>query len=178
MDDVRILSERRVYRGSVVDLRLHRIALPNGRETELEIVRHPGAAAVVPLTPDGEVVLVRQLRYAPGEYLLEIPAGKLHPGEAPEACARREVEEETGWRAGNLEELGSIWTTPGFTDERIWLFLARDLEPGRAELEDDEILTVETLPLAEAVERVYRGEIRDSKSLAGLLFTARALERG
>ena len=160
----------RLYRGRVVDLRLERLRLPEGREVELEIVRHVGAAAVVPVTAEGQVVLLRQWRYATGGWLLEIPAGKLdHKGEDPEACARSELEEETGWVAGNLTPLGWIWTTPGFADEKIWLYLATELERGVQNLEDDELLTVEELPFAEAVRRARTGEITDSKSICAIL---------
>lgn len=176
MNDARTLRTRRVHDGRVVTLDLEDVALPNGNDVTLEIVRHAGAAAAVPVTPDGSVVLVRQYRHATGSWLLEVPAGKLdRPGEPPEACARREIEEETGYRAGTLVPLGWIWTTPGFSDERIWLYLARDLERGRARLERDEVLTVETLPLDEAVGRATRGEIVDAKSVCALLRAAAVL---
>ena len=165
-----VLSRARAFDGRVVDLWLERVRLPNGAETELEVVRHTGASAVVPLTADGNVVMVRQYRHAAGGWLLEIPAGTLEGGvEAPEACAHRELIEETGLRAGRLEPLGWIWTTPGFTDEKIWLYLATELEKSAQELEPDEALTVVRLPLAAAVERVHSGEIRDGKTICGLL---------
>jgi ADP-ribose pyrophosphatase len=164
-----------MYGGRVVELVVERVRLPNGSTTELEIIRHRGAAAVVPVDADGMVHLVRQYRHAVGEWLLEVPAGKLEAGESPTESARREVEEETGYRAGTLLPLGSIWTTPGFTDERIWLYAATELEPGRQELEEDEPLTVESLPLRDAVEMAVRGEICDSKSVVALLRTERLL---
>jgi ADP-ribose pyrophosphatase len=171
-----VLGARPVHRGKVVDLRVERVRLPGGRETELELIRHPGAAAMVPLTENGDVLLVRQYRHATGGWILEVPAGKLDGGEPPAACARRELEEEVGRRAGELIELGWIWTTPGFTDERIWLFLARRLEPVAQDLQDDEVLEVETLPLPRAVELVHRGGIHDGKSVAALLRAAHWLE--
>lgn len=178
MKDVELLASSQLYDGSVVDLRLEKLRLPNGLEIELEIVRHQGAAAVVPVTSDGKVLLVRQYRYATGDWLLEVPAGKLDDGtEAPEACARRELEEETGFRAGSLESLGWIWTTPGFTDEKIWLYLATDLEPGRQNLEADELITVVEMPLTEAAELALAGEITDSKSICALLRAVGTLER-
>jgi ADP-ribose pyrophosphatase len=122
------------------------------------------------------VLLVRQYRYATGGFLLEVPAGKLDPDEAPESCAAREVEEETGFRPRRLDPLGFIWTTPGFTDERIWLFLARDLEATRQVLQHDEVLTVVRMPLPDAVERAVSGEIEDGKSVCALLRAARAIE--
>jgi ADP-ribose pyrophosphatase len=172
--DHEVLESREIFRGRVLDLRVDTVRFGNGRASTLEIVRHPGAVAVVPLTGDGDVVLVRQYRYATGEWLLEVPAGKLDPGETPEACARRELEEETGLAAGILDALGSVWTTPGFTNEKIRIFLARDLAPSRQRLEDDEVLTLERLPLARAVEHALAGAIEDSKSVCAL---ARAAAR-
>lgn len=173
----RILERRQVFKGKVVDLSVDRIELPNGNITELEVIRHPGAAAMVPLTADGDVLLVRQYRYATDGWLLEVPAGKLDPGEPPEVCAARELEEEVGHRPTELLELGWIWTTPGFTDEKIWLYLARGLEPGAQELQSDEVLTVATVPFSEAIDRVHRGEICDGKSVCALLRAAALLER-
>jgi ADP-ribose pyrophosphatase len=169
------LAIREIFRGSTVRLDVDRVRLPNGKEMDFEIIHHVGAAAVVPILPSGEVLLVRQYRYATGGYLLEIPAGKLDPGEGPEACARRELSEETGHRPGELTPLGWIWTTPGFTDEKIWLYLATDLEETRQELEDDEILTLEKIPLEEAVARAASGEIHDSKTVCALLRAGRRL---
>ncbi len=146
-----------------------RVALEGGREAVLEIIRHPGAAVVVPVTGAGEVVLVRQYRHAVGGWLLEAPAGKLAADEAPDSCARRELEEETGYRAGRLEPLGWIWSSPGFTDEKLHLFAAYDLAAGRQELEPDELLTLERLPLHEARARALDGRIRDAKTVCALL---------
>jgi ADP-ribose pyrophosphatase len=166
------LSSRPVHAGRVVNLRVDEVRLPNGNVCELEIIHHPGAAAVVPLDSDGRVLLVRQYRHATGGWLLEVPAGKLDAGEDPETCARREVEEETGHRPGNLEPLGWIWTTPGFTDEKIWLYLATGLTPTAQALQADEVLTLERLPLDEAVTRALSGEITDAKSVCALLRAA------
>lgn len=173
MADFEVVSSRRVHEGRIVHLAVEEVRLPNGRVVPLEIVRHPGASAVVPVDADGNVILVRQFRYATGGYLLEVPAGKLdHPGESPEDCAQREVEEETGYRPGRLEPLGWIWTTPGFTDEKIWLYAAYDLTPTRSALQDDEVLTVATMPLGEAVRMAMAGEIVDAKSVCALLRAA------
>lgn len=175
MAGVERLEVRSIHEGRVVRLFVERVRLPNGNVCELEIVRHPGAAAVVPVDKEGRVLLVRQYRHAAGGYLLEVPAGKLDPGEPPEACARREVEEETGHRASDLVSLGSILTTPGFTDERIWLFLATGLEPTRQSLEADEVLTVERVELSEAERMALAGEIVDAKSVCALARAARRL---
>src|SRR4051812_32383986 len=118
---------RSAYRGRFIEVMVESVKLPNGTTTELEIVRHPGASVIVPLDADGKVVLVRQYRHAASGWLLEAPAGKLDPGESPETCARREVEEETGMRVNDLISLGFVYASPGFTDEKLHLFLGRDL---------------------------------------------------
>jgi ADP-ribose pyrophosphatase len=152
----------------VLELRLERAELPNGRVLELEVVRHRGAAAIVPIDEDGSVLLIRQYRYAPDAWLLEVPAGTLSPQEAPEACAARELIEETGYSARELVPLGSILTTPGFTDERIWLYLARGLEARAQQLDGEEILSVERLAWDDALRRVESGEICDAKTICAL----------
>ena len=167
MDAERLGSER-VYDGKVISVDLDRVRLPNGREASLEIVRHPGASAIVPLLDDGRVVLIRQYRWAAEGYVLEAPAGKLDPGEPPEVCAVRELEEETGYRAGSIEKLGSIWTTPGFTDEVIHLYLARNLEEGSQNLDHDEILETHPLTWDEVERGIAEGRIRDAKTLCAL----------
>jgi ADP-ribose pyrophosphatase len=150
-----------------------RVTLPTGREMLIDIVHHPGAAAVVPFTGDGEVALIRQYRHAAGGMILEVPAGKLDAGEPPEQCAARELAEEAGYRAGRLVALGSIWTTPGFTDEVIHLFAAFDLARVASRPEDDEVIEVIRVPLARALELVWRGELRDAKSALALIHAAR-----
>ena len=162
------LATRRAFSGRRIEVDVDRVRLPNGHVAELEMIRHPGAAAIVPVH-DGEVLLVRQYRHATGGWLLEVPAGTLTPGEAPASCAARELIEETGYRAGSLQPLGWVWSTPGFTDERIWLFLARGLTPARQQLDPDEVLSLERLPIHEVLDRAVRGEIHDGKSLAALL---------
>jgi len=163
-------SRREIYRGRVVHLFVEPVTLPNGHQFELEVVRHPGASAIVALTAADEVLLVRQYRHAVGGYIYEVPAGKLD-GEAPEVCARRELIEEAGVEAGRLEPLGSIVTTPGFSDEVIHLFLATELRPAHQQLEPDEVLTVEKVPFATALAMCARGAIRDAKSMSALMLT-------
>ncbi|HEX4823980.1 MAG TPA: NUDIX hydrolase [Candidatus Polarisedimenticolaceae bacterium] len=173
MPESEVLSRETVYSGRIVTLAVERVRLPNDETVSLEIVHHRGAAAAVPIDADGRVILVRQYRHATASWLLEVPAGKLdHPGESPEACARREVEEEAGFRAGEMVPLGWIWVTPGYSDEKIWLYLARDLTPVPASLEPDEVLTVEPLPLAEAVRQATSGAIVDAKSVCAILRAA------
>lgn len=169
------MSERRVQRGAQFELITDRIALPNGRSVLLDLLKHPGAAAVVPFLDDGRVLLIRQYRFATGGYLLEVPAGKLDPGEAPEACAERELEEETGYRAGRLERLGAIWPSPGFTDEKIHLFAASELRPTAQRLEPDEVIELVPMALDEALRRVREGEIEDAKTGMALLLAAERL---
>jgi len=177
--DVEVLSVAPIYRGHPIErLELHEVRLPNGVVRRFEVIRHPGAAAVVAVHGNGDVVLLRQLRYAAARsYLLEIPAGKLAPGEAPETCARRELEEEAGLRARSLEPLAAVWMTPGFCDERIHLFLARDLEEGKAAPEEDEVFRCLRVPFAEALAMIDRGEIADAKTICGLAAAARRLGR-
>ena len=162
-------SSREIYRGKVVHLFVDEVSLPNGRTTTLETIRHVGAAAALPFVSDTEVLLVRQFRHAAGGWLLEVPAGKLDDGENPEVCARREVEEEVGFRAGRLEKLGAILTTPGFTDEVIHLYEAHELTEALASLEEDEVLTPLRVRFDEAIAMVLRGEIHDAKSVCAIL---------
>ena len=174
----RRIARRAAYDGRILRVNLDRVALPNGREIDLEFIEHPGAAAVVPLHSDGTVTMIRQFRYAAGGWLLEVPAGKLDKGESPEDCARRETREEAGVQAGRLHPLGFIWTTPGFTNERIWLFAATQLTPAPQELQADEVLEVLRMPLQEALAMVERGELPDSKSLCALVRTEQELRAG
>lgn len=173
-----MISSTGVFKGRVVDLSIDRVLLPNGNQTDLEMIRHPGAAVALPIETDEDgtdhVVLVRQYRYAAGGWLLEVPGGKLDGAEDPETCARRELEEEIGLSAGELTGLGSILTTPGFSDERIWIYIARDLTPveGGHALEPDEVIEVERISLSDAVTMAARGEIIDAKTVAALLLAA------
>jgi ADP-ribose pyrophosphatase len=157
-----------VYKGRVVKLNLETVTLPNGVTVALEVIHHPGAAAVVPMKEDGTVVLIRQYRHAVGGFIYEIPAGKLHPGEDPQVCAQRELEEETGYRAGSLELLTSCFTTPGFTNEVIHIFKATGLTGGTQNLGQDEVLEVIELPLEKAIAQIHDGTIKDGKTIVGL----------
>ena len=169
IDDRRVLSRERAFEGRLLKVDRETVALPGGKEAVLETIRHPGAAAVLPFRADGSVLLIRQFRHAVGGFIVEIPAGKLDPGESPEACALREIEEETGARAGRLMPLGQVFTTPGFTDEVIWLFEAHDLEPGRQKLGGDEVLEVLEVPFETALEMTLNGTIRDAKTICTVL---------
>ena len=162
------MTSKTIYKGRVVNLNIDEVTLPNGAIVELETIRHPGAAAVVPLQEDGTVVLIRQFRHAAGGFIYEIPAGKLSPGEEPIACARRELEEEIGYCASNLELLTSIFTVPGFCDEVIHIYKGTGLTPGTQKLDYDEVLEVLTMPLETAIQYIKDGVIRDGKTIVGL----------
>jgi ADP-ribose pyrophosphatase len=173
-----LIERRPVHRGRVVDLGVDTVRYPDGSTGELEMIRHSGAAAVLPVLsdpdgPDPQIVLIRQYRYAAGGWLYEVPAGRPdRPGEPWDECARRELREETGLEAGTLRPLTSIWTTPGFTDERIHLFMATDLTAGETAFDADEFVETVTLPLSEALRMVRDGEIGDGKTMCTLLYAA------
>jgi ADP-ribose pyrophosphatase len=158
-----------ILKGRVFDFTVENITLPNGVNIDLEIVRHPGASAIVPLNGKGEVVMLRQYRHAIGGALWEIPAGTMDEDDAsPLACARRELVEETGFSAATWDTLGELTPVPGYSDERIHLFLARDLSPAAQDLDADEIVAVHTLPMDEVRQMVFDGRITDAKTIAGL----------
>ena len=157
-----------IFSGKVVTVDIDTVTLPNGVTVDLEIVRHPGAAAVVPLKEDGTVVLIKQFRHAADGFIYEIPAGKLNRGEDPMDCAARELEEEIGYVAGRLEHLTSILTAPGFTDEVIHIYKATGMRAGRQHLDRDEVLEVLEIPLKEAIRMIEAGTIRDAKTIVGL----------
>ena len=159
---------RNIYSGKVITLNIDTVTLPNGVTVDLEVVRHPGAAAVVPLKENGTVVLIKQFRHAAGGFIYEIPAGKLHSGEDPKDCAARELEEEIGYQAGKLDLLSSIFTAPGFTDEVIHVYKATGLTKGRQQLDRDEVLEIVEVSLQKAIEMIDKGTIRDAKTMVGL----------
>ncbi len=165
------MTRRLVHHGRSIEVYVEQAVLPNGQTVELDVVRHPGASAVVPFTSATDVILIRQFRHAAGGTIYEVPAGKLD-GDTPEACAARELEEEAGQRAGRLEKLATIWTTPGFTDEKIHLFAAFELAPVPQRLESDEVIELVRMPLARALELVWSGELSDAKSALALVHAA------
>jgi ADP-ribose pyrophosphatase len=166
------VTARVVHRGRSIVVTVDEVTLPNGRRVELDLVRHPGASAVVPFETERDVLLLRQYRHAVGGTIWEVPAGKLD-GDPPDVCARKELEEEAGRRAGRLEKLASIWTTPGFTDEVIHLFAAFDLETIPVRHEPDEVIEVVRMPLARALDLVFSGELSDAKSALAIVHASR-----
>lgn len=163
------IDSKKIFDGKIVKLFVDTVELPNGQTATREIVRHPGAVCVVPLTEDGEVIMVKQFRYPFSEVLLEIPAGKLEPGEDPLEAVKRELEEESGAVAGKITHLGEIYTTVAIFDEKIQLYIATDLTFINAHPDEDEFLEVTKIPLKSLVKMVMDGEIKDSKTQIAIL---------
>jgi ADP-ribose pyrophosphatase len=176
-DGVGKVGGTRQYTGRIINVDVDDVRFPDGSVGQLEMVRHPGASAILPfLTEPGgddpQVLLIRQYRYAAEGYVYEVPAGRLDPGETPQECAVRELKEETGCTAGNVEHLYSFYTTPGFTDEKIHAYMASDLTRGESELEADEFVETISLPLSRALEMVREGKIVDAKTALTLMYAA------
>lgn len=167
----KFLDSKKVFDGNLLKVYCDQVELPNGKKASREFIRHPGAVAVVPITPEGKIVLVRQYRYPTGKTMLEVPAGKLDKGEALEDCARRELEEETGYVAHKLRLLGSMYTTPGFTDEMIHLYVADELILAKQCPDEDEFLDVEVYTKEEVKKMINDGTINDGKSMLALLLS-------
>lgn len=171
------LASKRIHKGRVIDLDVDTVRFPDGSTGQLEMIRHPGAAAVLPFASDPggadpTLLLIKQYRYAAEGELIEIPAGRLNPGEDPKHCAQRELLEEVGVNAGRVERLTTIWTTPGFTDERIHLFWAADLKTAQHAREPDEFIEVTPTPLSKALSLIQDGGITDAKTVLSILFVA------
>lgn len=158
-----------VYKGRIFDVAEDTIEVEEGKTVKWDLVLHNGAAAVVPITNNNEVILVKQYRNANDGEVLEIPAGKLEKNEDPYLCAIRELEEETGYQSRSIEKICSMFSAVGFSDEKLHLYLAKDLIPGKQHLDEDEYITLEKYPLHEAVEMIFNGKIQDSKTIAGIL---------
>ena len=171
------ISSRRVYEGKVINVDRDTVSFPDGSIGELEMVRHPGASAVVPFltdpkSDDPQILLIKQYRYAAEDFIYEIPAGKLDGDEDPAVCARRELQEETGCTAERIEHVYTFYTTPGFTDERIHAFMATGLTRGDMKHEKDEFMSLETVTLSRALELIKKGELRDAKTALAILYVA------
>ena len=167
--DEKTVKRKLVYAGKIINLRIDNVLMSDGREALREIVEHPGAAAVVPVLPDGKIILVKQYRKAVENVLLEIPAGKLEKGESAKDCAVRELEEETGYRAGKIRKILEFFPSPGFSSENIHLFEAGNLEKSRNNLQDDELIESAVLTVPEIIQLIHKGEIRDAKTIIGIL---------
>ena len=174
MGTVRVREQATIYRGRVFRLVRERLEF-DSRRVIRETIKHPGAAVIVPVLDRSRLVMVRQYRHAARRTLLELPAGTLDPGERPLACAKRELIEETGWRARRIRRLGGFFAAPGYTDEYLTVFLARALEPARAHPEADELLRPVIIRYQDALQKIRSGGICDAKSIIGLLLAERFL---
>ncbi len=171
------LSSTEIFDGVAIHLFKDEILLPNGNTGVREIIRHPGAVCVLPITEQGDIILVNQFRYALNKVTLELPAGKLEKGEEPRLAALRELSEETGLSAENLEFVGDLYTTPALIDEVIHMYIATGLTEGEQHLDEDEFVNTVTMPLSQAVEMVMNGEIKDSKTQTVILKAERLMRR-
>jgi ADP-ribose pyrophosphatase len=166
---IKVLEETVIHRQGNIKFVTQQVELPNGKITQKTILRHPGAVAMVPLTGEGDVILVEQYRFAINQNILEIPAGTLEPGEDPIKCAERELQEEAGFFPGELVFLSDLVMIPGISNESIKLYLARDLRPSHLPADEDELIQVIKMPFSEALEQIRSGKIRDAKTIIGLL---------
>ena len=169
LKETKISSEQK-FSGRLIDLYLDQVELPNGETTTREWIDHPGAVCLIPILPDGKICLIRQFRYGPREEFIEIPAGKLDAGEAPLDCAYRELEEETGYRTNKLTFLTNIHPAIGFSNEKMWMYLAEELELSKKKLDEDEFLELLPTPLNQAIEWVFSGKITDVKTIIGIMW--------
>lgn len=172
------LSSEPIFDGHVIRVFKDTVALSNGKTATREVVRHNGATCIVPITDSGEVLMVRQFRYALGRITLEIPAGKIDPGESPEVCAVRELAEETGYTSNNIVYLGELHTSVGFCDEVIHMYAAKDLVRHELSPDEDEFLNLSAIPLDTLEEMCISGEITDSKTLSAILKVSALRRRG
>lgn len=174
----RIERSKEIFSGRLFRLVTQDVVLPNGRRTSLNIVEHPGAVAIVPIFDDGDVLLIRQFRVAARGEIYEIPAGTLEKGETPLATAKREIVEETGYRAGRFQKISEFFTAPGFCTERMHLYVATRLSPACADHDADEIIRTDRMPLARAIRLIEQGRVADAKSIAGLLLARKIIYDG
>lgn len=164
------LKSEKVFAGKLLKVWRDEVLLPDGREEVREVIHHSGAAVIVPILDDGDFILIKQFRYALGEVTIEFPAGKLEFGEDPLTCARRELEEETGYLADDWQELFQLHPAPGYSDERLWIFLARNLHAGKEKFDADEIVESVRMSQDDLWKRLRNGEITDAKTVAAICF--------
>lgn len=169
------LSTKQVYHGSFLDVRKDEVELPNGKTSKREWINHPGAACIIPILPNGKIALIKQYRYPIQEEMIELPAGKLDLGEKPEACAKRELEEEIGYSAGKLTFVCNIHPAIGFASEKMWIYLAEDLAKTTENTDHDEFLELMPTKLDDAIKMIWDGQITDVKTIIGLLWADRLL---
>ena len=163
-------SSEKIFSGRLIDLYFDHIELPNGKSSTREWIKHPGAVCIIPILPNGNLCLIRQYRYGPRAEFIEIPAGKLDVGEDPLVCAKRELEEEIGYIAGKLTFLTNIHPAIGFSNEKMWMYLAEDLILSKQNLDQDEFLELYPLPVKKAIDLIYEGKITDVKTVIGILW--------
>jgi len=163
-------SSEKIFSGRLIDLYFDHIELPNGKSSTREWIKHPGAVCIIPILPNGNLCLIRQYRYGPRAEFIEIPAGKLDVGEDPLVCAKRELEEEIGYIAGKLTFLTNIHPAIGFSNEKMWVYLAEDLILSKQSLDQDEFLELYPIPLKKAIDLIYEGKITDVKTVIGILW--------
>ena len=168
------VESKLVFEGRVFSVKVDAVNLPNGKQASREVVVHPGAVAVVAVNENDELLLIKQFRYPVGEVIWEIPAGKLEKGESPIICAKRELAEETGHGAEQWKHLSTFFTTPGFSDEIMYIYLASDLITDKKTADDDEFIELHYVPFAEALRMIANGEIKDAKTIAGILLADKA----
>ncbi|WP_339365133.1 NUDIX hydrolase [Vallitalea maricola] len=166
---IKRLDRKEVFNGKRVRLVIDKLKMPNDKEVNWELITHPGAAAVIPVDNDGNIIMVRQYRNAADDYVLEIPAGGVEEGEDPSICAKRELEEETGYKSDNIEYLLKFYSSIGITDEMISIYVATDLQESQQNLDDDEYVTIEKYKLEKLIDMIYSGQITDGKTISGLL---------
>lgn len=166
------LESKTIYRGRVFSLRLDQVRMPNGNQTQVDIIDHPPAVTLVPVDAENNIWFIRQYRHPIGGEILELPAGVIEANEPPDECARREIREETGMSAGNIQPIGAFYQVPGYSTEYLYIYLAWDLKPDPLPGDEDEFISVERIPIDRAYRMAENGEIPDSKTLAALLLAA------
>ncbi len=173
----RIVKSEVIFKGKVFNTIVNQIEYDSGNKAVREVAEHPGGAVVVPVTDDGKIVMVTQHRFPMNKVLLELPAGKLNKDEDPFICAIRELEEETGYKSNNVKKLGSIYTTPGYSTEKLWIYLAKDLKPGNHNREEGEFgMEVLELSFDEIENKIHSGDIVDSKTICGIFLAKKFIQ--
>tara|TARA_B100001079_G_scaffold164979_2_gene141556 strand:- start:6428 stop:6964 length:537 start_codon:yes stop_codon:yes gene_type:complete len=170
------LSTEQIYKGSLLDVRRDEVSLPNGKTSAREWIKHPGAACIIPVLPDSKIALIKQYRYPVQAEMIELPAGKLDPGEDPEQCANRELEEEIGYSAGKLTFICNIHPAIGFASEKMWIYLAEELTATKENTDHDEFIELIPTGLEDAVQMVWAGKITDVKTIIGILWAEQILK--